>query len=125
MTWTFTLTKEVTETFSEGWGVAVEPLYEIDEEEVNWDERICDVVATVVRIDKDAAELIGGVWCVSDEVGHWFPIENFEERDDLTQDDTHDFRDRWFATEDAAREHATYTVNRFQNPSPWESFVRL
>jgi hypothetical protein len=39
--------------------------------------------------------------------------------------DTHDLRDRLFSTKSEAEEHMRYTLNRFCNPQPWESFVCL
>lgn len=39
--------------------------------------------------------------------------------------DTHDFRERLFTKESDAREHAEWTVSRFKNPQPWESFIQL
>lgn len=38
--------------------------------------------------------------------------------------DTHDLRPRLFASKKDAERHVTYTVNRFNNPEPWEVFVR-
>lgn len=39
-------------------------------------------------------------------------------------DDTHDFRTRIFNTKKEALEHLEYTLNRFKNPQPWESFIK-
>lgn len=38
--------------------------------------------------------------------------------------DTHDLRPRLFASKEEAEKHVTYTVNRFNNPQPWEVFVK-
>lgn len=40
-------------------------------------------------------------------------------------DDTHDLTERLYATEAEARAHAEWTIARFKNPQPWESFVKL
>lgn len=39
-------------------------------------------------------------------------------------DDTHDLRPRLFKTKAEAEKHRKYTLNRFKNPQPWESFVK-
>jgi len=44
---------------------------------------------------------------------------------DHVNDDTHDFRPRLFKTKKEALEHIKYTVNRFKNPQPWESFIKF
>jgi len=43
----------------------------------------------------------------------------------LFGDDTHDLRPRLFKTLKEAKEHEKYTLDRFKNPQPWESFVKL
>ena len=42
----------------------------------------------------------------------------------LWVDDTHDLRDKVFATKEEANKHLEYTLNRFKNPQPWEAFVK-
>jgi hypothetical protein len=39
-------------------------------------------------------------------------------------DDTHDLRPRLFKTKQEAKAHLEYTLKRFKNPQPWESFVQ-
>lgn len=39
-------------------------------------------------------------------------------------DDTHDLRPRLFKTKGEAQKFIDYTVNRFNNPNPWECFVK-
>jgi hypothetical protein len=116
---TFTLTKEVTETFDEGWGVDVVPIWDWD-----IDEKISEIHVSVAEIKADFAKLIGGQWCVSfDGKSLWVPIANFEHVDDLRSDDTHDLRSRWFETEAEARAHAGWVEKVWANPEPWRSFV--
>lgn len=43
----------------------------------------------------------------------------------LVDGDTHDLRDRWFPTEDEAKEHLEYTLDRWHHPAIWECFVRI
>lgn len=45
--------------------------------------------------------------------------------DDYVSGDTHDIRPRLFATLKQAKDHASYTLERWKNPQPWESFVKL
>lgn len=40
-------------------------------------------------------------------------------------DDTHDLRSRLFKTKHEAVAHMEYTLSRFKNPQPWESFVKI
>ncbi len=105
----------------EGWGVDVTPIFS-DEQD---DSHVADIDVTVVQITKDNLEKIGGVWCVKLGENYHVPVESFKHLDKLWQDDTHDLRTRWFATEQEARDHAEYTLSRWKNPNPWESFVCL
>jgi hypothetical protein len=114
----FTLTHEVAETYHEGWGVDIIPIW-------GDDERITEIDVMVVEIDAGNARLVGGAWCMPAGNGYWVPIVNFRDESDLVYDDTHDLRTRWFATAKEATDHATYTRQRWDNPSPWESFVNL
>lgn len=57
----FTLTRDVSETFRAGWGVSVMPIYSGEDE---YDDRIAEIDVTVVRITREDAVLIGGAWCV-------------------------------------------------------------
>lgn len=112
----------------EGWGVHVTPIFEHEDDEPEYG-RVSKIIVEVVRIAAD--EIVytyGGMPCVRTNEGGTplhVPVENFAHVDDITHDDTHDLRTRWFATEDAARGHARHTEERFANPSPWESFVDL
>lgn len=90
------------------------------------DERVADVDAGIVRITSDTITFRGGALCVNaEDVDICFPVENFRELEDLWEDDTHDLRDRWFATEQEARDHLEYTLDRWRRPEPWESFVKV
>jgi len=40
-------------------------------------------------------------------------------------DDTHDFRDRIFETEEDARAHAEEVLKAWRSPNPWQVFVRF
>lgn len=116
---TITVTRDI--EVKEGWGVYFIPVWTGEE-----DERIVDVDAGIVRIAPDTITLRGGVLCVKAEDGDiYFPVENFRELKDLWEDDTHDLRDRWFATEQEAQEHLEYSLNRWRHPQPWESFVKV
>ena len=110
----FTLKREIVETFKEGWGVAIDPIFDEDTE------RVVDIDFDILPITEQDAVLIGNVWCV----GHT-PIVNFVDVEDLTQDDTHDLRTRWFAIEEEARTHALNVLETWQNPPVWVSFVTL
>lgn len=112
----------------EGWGVIWMPVWEGGEDMPS---RIAEIYPYYGRIYPDTIEYRGGVpgiMCTSptDEADQIFvPADSFEKVGDLTEDDTHDFRSRWFATEEEAKDHITFTLNRFNHPSPWESFVRF
>jgi hypothetical protein len=116
----FTLTTKHEHTFTEGWGVSVDPVYSGEE-----DDSVADIDVTVVAIDRADAVLVGDVWCVAIAPRVYVPIDDFQHVDDLTVGDTHDLRTRWFATEEEAREHADGVEATWRNPSPWESFVTL
>jgi hypothetical protein len=139
---TFELETTHTITVREGWGVDVmaiwagadEPIHssetEVDDtySEIQMDEPtyISEIQVAVVHITPAACKLVGGVWCVDTGDGSsWVPVENFRELEDLPQDDTHDLRTRWFATEREAIEHADTVKARWAHPAPWESFVEL
>lgn len=104
----------------DGYGVAVVAIWNGED-----DERISDIEVEVVALSPKNEHYIGGVTCAQGESGMYYPVENFTAYDDLGYDDTHDLRDRWFASRSEAEEHADYTRKRWTNPSPWESFVQL
>lgn len=104
------------ETFTEGWGVYFDGIWEEDS-------RLHDVTGGIVRIDKAHVEMFGKVPCVLDENGVGRPISNFRVLEPLRVDDTHDFRDRFFEYEGDAKEHLKDTMDRWVKPQPWESFV--
>ncbi len=120
----FTLTGPPTaQTFTEGWGVFVDPIFA--NEEYYSEGTIEDIEVSVVEINEaTSSDFIGGVFCVSVD-GMYVPIENFAKAEHLANDDHHDLRTRWFATEEEAREHANWVEQRWLNPEPWTSFVQL
>lgn len=119
----FTLSRTVTQTFTEGWGVACIPIYDGETDAIS------ELEVVVVRITRKRCKLVGGVWCVkaddAPEVGPWFPVESFKVHKHLTADDTHDLRDYFFEVETEAREHAAWVQSRWEHPQPWESFIEL
>lgn len=113
-------TVNVPKVYREGYGVAFVPVWDEDTEQVS------DVISVVVEISPRTVWTIEGMACVADADGCMYPVDNFRELDDdLDVDDTHDLRDRWFATEDEARDHERDTMARYRNPLPWESFLQL
>lgn len=108
----------VPRTFQQGWGVSFIPIWDDDD-------FVSDIDSTVVEITESAVELIGGEPCVKLGPDTYVPVENFLTEVSGGHDDTHDLRDRWFATEREAREHETYTMKRYRNPQIWESFIQL
>lgn len=57
------------------------------------------------------------------------PVDVTDQTVDLNADidgtsDSHDLRPRLFATKEEADAHVAYTVERFNNPQPWEIFVK-
>lgn len=121
---TFDVTTTRTRTFTQGWGVHVIPIWDTDDDG-NDTGRISAIEVGVARIAADTVEIVGGVPCVLDSSGINVPVENFATLNDLSVGDTHDLRTRFFETESEAREHAEWTQNRWDNPSPWESFVEV
>lgn len=122
---TFEIVTERKQTFCEGWGVAVIPVFAGDEEP--FPESVVEIEVEVVRITKSDVSIIGEIPCVANPLGSgtWIPVENFQQLEDLTEGDTHDLRDRWFATYEEAQAHAHFTKERFDHPAVWESFVCL
>lgn len=104
-------------SFKEGWGVSVTVIGDEDQ--------ITDISVSVVEITALNAVVVGNILCVKNEDNHAIPIENFDADVPETPNDTHDLRSRWFATQEEAETYARFTANRWRNPQPWESFVRL
>lgn len=50
---------------------------------------------------------------------------SIDDNTDKLGDDTHDFRSRLFETKEAAEKHVKYTMDRWEHPEVWESFVRF
>lgn len=75
---------------------------------------------------EDEPEYVADVW---GEVVAVYPeahnVGQFPILEDLTEDDTHDFRSRLFDTQEEAEEHLAHTLRRWAHPSPWESFVKV
>lgn len=119
----FSVTTQRTQTFRAGWGVSVVAVWSGDEDE--GPERVADIDVSVVEIREDAVQIIGGAPCIQIAANMYVPIENFRELPELSEDDTHDLRDRWFATEQEARAHAANVQRTWDHPPVWVSFVRL
>ena len=90
-------------------------------------ERVSDIEVYIVEISPENARIIGGVACVFVGQNHNYgcPIENFLDVPDLTEDDTHDLRSRWFATREEAEGHAEAVKELWARPNPWTAFVKL
>lgn len=124
MTKTFKVTQIIEHEFEGGYGVYFAPVF-TGEDEPNPD-AIVDVDGGIMRIAPHTVREFGGALCVVEEDGKFgIPVENFQKLDDLWTDDTHDLRDRFFETEEEAKAHLEYTLERFANPAPWESFIQL
>jgi hypothetical protein len=109
-------------TYRDGWGVYIEPIWGGDDDDPC--ESISDVEIEVIRLApvNEAPEMPGyaKLW------GNFYVgMAMFKPLEDLWQDDTHDLRSRWFESRQEAIDHAEYTRRRWENPSPWESFVKL
>ena len=107
-----------TTSYRDGWGVAVSPVWDEDE-------RISDIDVEVVQLAPVAEVYVPGAICTRGASGALYPMSNFQPLLDITYSDTHDLRDRWFATRAEANEYATYTLRCWEHPAPWESFVQL
>lgn len=118
---TFTVTTTRTHTFRQGWGVFVDTIYDWNEE-TNEPNGVSEIGPVVVCIVPDAVAIVGGASCISTDFG-WVPVENFANVGDLTQDDSHDLRTRWFATREEAESHAAFVRSTWDNPAPWVSFI--
>ena len=119
----FKITIPHTYTFKEGWGVFVEPEYSGEDDRLG--PRVTDIHVEVVRIDKEHVEVIGGLPCVWTSLDIGVPVKSFLDVLDLTEDDTHDLRCRYFATKSAAEEGATTVKDLWEHPNPWTAFVRV
>lgn len=111
--------------FESGYGVAFIPIWEGEDEP----ERIVDVDAEIVEISLDNIENLNGVPHLKGgrnlNCHMYYSVNHFPELENLWEGDTHDLRDRWFATKEEAEEHMNFTLERFQHPQPWESFVKI
>ena len=74
----------------------------------------------IAEVDGELNKVTTKNWQALDVVGL-----TVETNSDFYHDDTHDSRDRIFKTKAEAKAHLEYTLKRFKNPSPWESFVKL
>jgi len=113
-------TMHVPRTYRRGWGVMFSPAWDDDTEMVS------DVDSVIVEIDPDNVRVIGGAVCVQVGEHAFYPLDGF--RVGLTplwEDDTHDMRGRWFATEAEAVDHERDTMTRYRTPNPWEVFIRF
>ena len=110
--------------YREGWGVAICPIWASDDDGEPLD-AVADIEVSVVRLGPTTERIVGGAICAEAWPGLYVPMENFKRLEDLRHDDTHDLRDRWFATETEARDHAAHTQRRWERPQPWESFIQV
>lgn len=117
----FTVTVPREYRFRRGFGVYFDAIWGGEDEP----EHIADVDSYVVEIAPERIQIIGGAPSLQVGDQSYIPADLFQELDDLWQDDTHDFRPRWFATKAEAEAHASYTEDRFRHPQPWESFVTV
>lgn len=128
----FTVRKYRDFTVKEGWGVNIDPIWdekavlnpetgEVDASE----EFVSDLVITVTEIRESLVIDLQGTPVIKIGNDQYVSVEDFKDFADIEYDDTHDLRDRWFPTKEAAQAHADYTLNRFRNPQPWESFVMM
>lgn len=122
-----------TTIYRPGFGTVFEGVWQ----EEDWGEKLADVVPYLVEINPETVKDISGVAAVPiygddlavnnlGELGQvifWVPVENFKDVPELWQDDTHDFRTRWFSTKEEAEKHIEYTMKRYRHPQPWESFI--
>ena len=106
----------------EGWGVLFDPTYSESDE----NDRVVDITPYLFEINRNTVKIYGNVPCVESVKGISIaPVDLFKNLKDLDVDDTHDFRPRWFKNKADAVDYITYTVNRWNNPEPWESFVEM
>lgn len=125
MTREFTVSITRDYTFREGWGVYVEPLWAIDEDD---NESIAEITVEVLPIRESDVVVVGGAACLRLGQDAYVPVDNFERLGgpgEVEYGDTHDLRSRYFETEQEARDHAEFTEQRFRHPQPWESFIRV
>jgi hypothetical protein len=125
MTDEFTI--NVPRTYRTGWGVAVIEIWSGEDEQPA---HITAIEVEVIRIGISNVRIIGGQPCVGGlmspllvEPNMWYPVDSFADVPDLTTGDSHDLRDRWFATEREAREHAARVRHEWDNPLPWQPFA--
>ena len=107
--------------YTEGYGVYVIPIWSGEDEP----EHVSDIEVGVVKLAPTHEHIIGGAICAKIGDKFYVPMENFQRLEDLTVDDTHDLRDRWFASKTEADDYAFHVERRWQYPQPWESFVVL
>jgi hypothetical protein len=113
-------------TYHTGWGVSVGLIWEGEDEP----ERVTDIEVGVTRIASDTVRLVGNTLCVPFDVNFqhpqsfWIPVQDFKPDLPLVNNDSHDARSHWFATESEAREHAKFVQDQWDNPQPWESFIQ-
>lgn len=107
--------------YRDGWGVHVEPIWSGEDEP----EHVSDIEVALVQLAPTAEHIVGGRICARVWQDAYVPMGNFQPLEDLTGDDTHDLRSRWFASRSEAEEYAAYVERRWRNPAPWESFVQV
>ncbi len=96
------MTAPRTYMFEEGWGVDVSPIWSGEDAK---SERIVEIDVSVIPIRETDVQIIGEVPCVKvPGTSHIFiPIGNFAHVENLTENDTHDLRSRYFETQAEGR----------------------
>ncbi|MGH8009584.1 MAG: hypothetical protein ACREQ3_21550, partial [Candidatus Binatia bacterium] len=108
-------------TYPVGWSVIFTPVWDLDDAD-----NVVDVSSTVVPVNLETVHIICGTPYVHLENEDCCPLSNlWPDEPDECAPDTHDLRSLWFATKEEAENHERYTMNRYRNPQPWESFIRL
>lgn len=111
-------------TFAEGWGVSVDLIHYGENDDGINEEAIADLDVNVARIAADTLETIGNVACVPLGHGNYVPVDLFKVGLAPVDNDSHDARSHWFATEAEARDHAKAVAEQWANPLPWQSFIQ-
>jgi len=103
------------------WGVCITPIWDDDDEPT----RVVDIECSIVKIAPSEVHLMGNEPCLKIADNSYMPISNFHKYEPCHNGDTHDLRQYMFDTRKEAQEHLDYTLNKWQHPQVWESFIQL
>lgn len=107
-----------------GYGVWFSPIFGAPD--TPEEDTVVEVYGGIVEISPDTVKVATNVepYVEVEQYCH-MAATSFRRYEDLQTDDTHDLRNRLFDTKQEARQHLEHTLETFNNPLPWQTFIRF